>query len=180
MLSFVTHGMDLIFNNPKSAFLTAKAWDILYDGVPINCSETEFAAKVICSALQSEMKDSVEIVNKTELRLSMFKQKNETDNGRFEVFRGINDISKLGQIIAVDGEIELNIYDGHDCNKWKGTDGLIFPPFLEKEKPIWAFSADLCRSFAIKYERDSNYNGIETGRFVLEIPDHSVNDYYNL
>lgn len=74
MMNFVTSGMDLIFDTPESAFLTAKAWDILYEGVPINCAHTEFTAKVICSALSSEMKDAIEVVNKTELRISMFNQ----------------------------------------------------------------------------------------------------------
>lgn len=175
MLSFVTAGMDLIFNNPKSAFLTAKAWDILYDGISINCAQTEFTAKVICSALSGgELKDAVEVVNKTELRISMFKQKNGTDAGHFEVFRGMHDVTRVGEVIEYNGDIELDEYDEAECNKWKGTDGLMFPPFMEREKPIWAFAPELCRSFAIKYEADSIYEGVDTARFVLEIPEHGV------
>lgn len=74
MLTFVTRGMDMIFDNPKTPFLTAKAWDILYDGIPLNCDQTEFAAKVICTVLREEMKDAVEAVTKTDLRISMLKK----------------------------------------------------------------------------------------------------------
>lgn len=94
--------------------------------------------------------------------------------GRFEVFRGLKDIYKLGQVVEFNGDIELNIYDEDDCNKWKGTDGLIFPPFLKKDQKIYAFAAELCRSLPIKYENDSSYEGVDTARFVLEIPDHGV------
>lgn len=74
MLSFVAQGMDVLFDNPKNAFITTRAWDMLYEGVPINCNHFDFAPKVICAALKSEMKDQIEVVNKTELRISMFKE----------------------------------------------------------------------------------------------------------
>lgn len=86
----------------------------------------------------------------------------------------------MGELIEYDGDVEMNIYDGDECNKWKGTDGLIFPPFMKRDEPIWAFAPELCRSFAIKYEKESNYEGVETARFVLDIPDHAVSQIFLL
>jgi len=41
--------------------------------------------------------------------------------GRFKVYRGVNDISKLGEVVSVNDEEEMDVWDG-DCNKILGTD----------------------------------------------------------
>jgi hypothetical protein len=45
MLQLTTSAMNLVFE-PKTPFLTAPAMDILFDGVGINCNQTEFEAFV--------------------------------------------------------------------------------------------------------------------------------------
>lgn len=46
---------------------------------------------------------------------------NATSMGRFEVYRGIKDIRQLGEVVKINGEEEVDAWDG-DCNKIIGTD----------------------------------------------------------
>lgn len=54
MLSLVAKAVNAIYRNPTSIFLTAKVKDILFDGVLVNCTVTDFAAKAVCTQLKSE------------------------------------------------------------------------------------------------------------------------------
>lgn len=40
--------MNVIFE-PKSPFVTAKAMDLMFDGIPINCDVHDFSAKAVCN-----------------------------------------------------------------------------------------------------------------------------------
>lgn len=73
MMDLVISGMDSIFDKPTTPFITEKAWDIIYEGIVINCNKTEFGAKVICAVLKNEMSDKVERLNETHLGLSILK-----------------------------------------------------------------------------------------------------------
>lgn len=56
---------------PETPFLTASIMDILFDGIPLNCSAPElFSAKAICSQLRGEK--NVRIYNETHLAFSVF------------------------------------------------------------------------------------------------------------
>lgn len=49
-----------------------------------------------------------------------------------------------------------------------GTDGSIFPPFVETDRKLEMFSADLCRSLRLLYEKNSEVHGIQTYRFTVD------------
>lgn len=91
--------------------------------------------------------------------------------GRFEVFRGIKDISKLGQMVKFNNEIEMDVWDGDECNQLQGTDSTIFAPFHKTKDLLWAFGSDLCRSLAATYEKKSKYNGIPTAQYGMDFGD---------
>lgn len=54
---------------PKTPFLTARAMDILFDGIGIDCSKSQFEASSLCSALESER--AIKVVNDTYLKFSI-------------------------------------------------------------------------------------------------------------
>lgn len=108
----------------------------------------------------------------------VFFKKNYTNAGRFSVSRGSRDISTLGQVMAFNGETDLDLYSEAVCDKWNGTDGLIFPPFLSKNEPIFAFVPDLCRSVGLQFAQDSTYEDVKTSRFELEIPGNGPKNCY--
>lgn len=39
--------------------MTAKAKDILFDGLPVDCTVTDFAGSAVCNLLKTEAKDLV-------------------------------------------------------------------------------------------------------------------------
>lgn len=49
LLDIVMKGMDLVFNNPTSIFLTMTANDFIYNGIYLNCDQHEFSGKAICA-----------------------------------------------------------------------------------------------------------------------------------
>jgi scavenger receptor class B, member 1 len=65
----VIQGMTELFN-PTTPFLSARIMDIVFDGVPIDCSDPEsFGAKAICTTLRGEK--SVKTINDTHLAFSV-------------------------------------------------------------------------------------------------------------
>lgn len=93
--------------------------------------------------------------------------------GRFEVFRGIDNIHQLGEVVNFNDESEVEAWDG-ECKKIIGTDSTIFAPFHKKEDVLFAFASDLCRSLGASYERPSSYNSIPTGFYSIDFGDIKV------
>lgn len=73
MLTLVSKAINLLFHEPKSPFLRAKVMDILYNGVPIDCESTEFAAVAVCSVLNSDEAPAVRPYNDTHHLFSMLR-----------------------------------------------------------------------------------------------------------
>lgn len=44
--------MDSIFHKPDSVFVKATAKQILWDGLPVDCSVKDFAGSAVCSILR--------------------------------------------------------------------------------------------------------------------------------
>lgn len=76
---------------------------------------------------------------------SGYGQKNNSIGGRFRVKRGIENIKDVGRVVEYEGQKQLSVYDGEECNKFRGTDSTIFPPFLTTSDKVEAFAPDLCR-----------------------------------
>lgn len=62
--------------------------DILFDGIPIDCSSDEFQAKAVCSVFESGEVKAVRPISSTHYAFSLLAQGNATDLGEFKVFRG--------------------------------------------------------------------------------------------
>lgn len=52
--------------------MTAKVWDFLFDGYPINCDVDDFEAEAVCSALEDAIGETG-VINSTHLGFSLFK-----------------------------------------------------------------------------------------------------------
>lgn len=77
MLPFISKAVNIIFHNPKSIFWTGKAIDILFDGIPIDCSSTDFNSKATCSVFGS---GDVKSIQKTD----------DPDVYKFSLFGGVS------------------------------------------------------------------------------------------
>lgn len=99
--------------------------------------------------------------------------------GQFTVFRGKKVTSDMGRVVAFNGATEMKTYDDADCNKYFGTDGSIFPPFMKKKEGVWGYEPSMCRALGATYKSKTMYNGVPVLRFELEISDPAnVKDCY--
>lgn len=72
LLPMAIKGLSIVLRNPTYPFMTATAWEYLFDGYPINCDVDDFEAEAVCSALEEALGDSGKI-NDTHLGFSFFK-----------------------------------------------------------------------------------------------------------
>lgn len=104
----------------------------------------------------------------------IFKQANATEGARFKTERGVKNIHNLGRVVEYNGEPELDVWDGEECNEFRGSESSIFPPFSSKEEGIWAFEGGICRSMKLIYEKPSSYRGLPTLKYTLDLGDIAV------
>lgn len=45
--------------------------------------------------------------------------------------------------------------------------GSIFPPFVEKDRILWIFTPDLCRSIYMTFNRELDFMGIPAFKFTI-------------
>lgn len=103
--------------------------------------------------------------NKT---VGLFSDYNDSTDGRFNIFTGGDDINKVAIIDKWNGNENLNFWDDKYCNQINGTDGSSFPPFVDKDKPLFFFSADICRSVSAGYQQSMDLKGIPVYHFTLQ------------
>ncbi|XP_074553949.1 platelet glycoprotein 4 [Halichoeres trimaculatus] len=100
--------------------------------------------------------------------IGLFAPYNDTFDGLYNVFTGKDDITKVGKIDRWRGETKLSFWDDVYCNMINGTDGSSFAPFVDKNKPLYFFSSDICRSVSAGFEQSLDLKGIEVYRFTLQ------------
>ncbi|XP_060923399.1 platelet glycoprotein 4 [Limanda limanda] len=104
------------------------------------------------------------MLNKT---LGAFVPFNGTFDGYYTVYSGKEDISRVGIIDMWKGKTSLPFWKDTYCDMINGTDASAFPPFLDKKKPLYFFSSDICRSVSASYEKSIDLLGIELYRYTL-------------
>lgn len=70
--------------------------DILFDGIPIDCSSDDFQAEAVCTVLGSSK--AIRPLNSTHYLFSLLAQTNATDLGQFKVFRGKKNSDDMGRV----------------------------------------------------------------------------------
>jgi len=64
-LGMINKALPNLFNKPRTPFITAKVRDLLFDGIPINCSSKDFATSAICSEIRANPKGLKVVDNDT-------------------------------------------------------------------------------------------------------------------
>ncbi|CAH0560926.1 unnamed protein product [Brassicogethes aeneus] len=145
LLNVVNKAIPPIFNDPTTMYLTVRVKDILFDGVKVYCTNKDFTSKAVCTQLKTQIPGIKSSNEKNVYLFSLLGPRNGTHQKRFKVLKGIKHSKDLGRLLELDSQNELKIWGTPQCNRFKGTDGWIFPPGLDKEEGVWSFSADLCR-----------------------------------
>ncbi|KAJ1531328.1 hypothetical protein ONE63_000012 [Megalurothrips usitatus] len=172
-MSLLAKAVRFLFNNPTTPFLTAKARDILFDGVPINCTSKDFSASAICTMMRANPQ-GLKRQGDDIFLFSFFGARNGTaDPVRLEVRRGVNDPRDVGRVVRVDGREALSVWGDEPCDSPSGTDSTIFPPFLRPEDDIVAYATDLCLSLGAKFQDKVVVKGVPGYRYTATLGDMS-------
>ncbi|XP_035536044.1 platelet glycoprotein 4 [Morone saxatilis] len=100
--------------------------------------------------------------------VGLFAPYNGTYDGYYNVYTGKDDISKVGQIDMWRGQRTLRFWNDTYCDMINGTDASSFAPFMDKKKPIYFFSSDICRSVSASFVESKDLKGIEVYRYALQ------------
>ncbi|ODN04768.1 Scavenger receptor class B member 1 [Orchesella cincta] len=112
----------------------------------------------------AEMKNEVLLPNNT---FGIYYNKNGSDTGLLEVFAGVKDSAKFGNIASWNNAPNVTFWEDEYCNMINGSDGALFPPFVTRDRILPIFSPDLCRSLYLTYESDTEVLGLPGYRFTL-------------
>ncbi|KAJ9589993.1 hypothetical protein L9F63_016885, partial [Diploptera punctata] len=97
--------------------------------------------------------------------------RNATPTGRYRVKRGIKNIKELGQIVQFNGMKKMSIWSGEECNRFIGSDGTLFAPFLGPADKLGVFSPTICRSLEPYHVGNIKYKGLESYTYSLDFGD---------
>ncbi|KAH0954151.1 hypothetical protein HN011_012146 [Eciton burchellii] len=174
-IGVIGKAVNSIFHKPDSIFVKAKAKDIMFDGLPVDCTGTDFAGAAVCNVLETEAKDLVSDGEKR-YKFSLFGGQNGTVRSeRMRVLRGIKNFKDVGRVLEWDGKAALDIWPEDHCNEFNGTDSTIFPPLFGPDDDIVSFGYEICRSLSAHYERPSKIKGVNTLRYTVDLGDMSTN-----
>ncbi|KOB74896.1 Sensory neuron membrane protein 2, partial [Operophtera brumata] len=98
--------------------------------------------------------------------------KDGTPSEEYEAYRGVIDYTSLGDIRQYAGRDHF-LYWGNEssssvCNMINGTDSGIFAPFVTRERSLYAINTDICRSVELRYQYDTEIDGIPTLRYAAK------------
>lgn len=167
MIDFISAGLNDIFHDPSSIFLTATAKEILWQGFNINCDVKSFAGKAICGALREEA--PVKYIDGADMKLSLLSMRESDDMGRFTVNRGKKDQKLMNQMTAVDGSDRINVYDVDECNIVNGSEGSFFAPKIKKDARLELFVPELCRKLKLIPTESKNIMSIQTTKMEFSL-----------
>jgi hypothetical protein len=100
--------------------------------------------------------------------------KNNTNDGLFTVFTGVDDPTQTDIIDKFNGEEKLSFWErqqGDTCNMINGTSIETGPPLPDEPESYTFFQTIFCRSLTFNFTGDSEIQGVKTKRFE---PDDNI------
>lgn len=71
LTSLVATAIEELFHSPKEIFWSGTAMDLMFNGIPIDCSSKKSQARVVCMELQASGTQAIQIIDKTHLKFSL-------------------------------------------------------------------------------------------------------------
>nr|KAG5697775.1 hypothetical protein BaRGS_026732 [Batillaria attramentaria] len=100
-------------------------------------------------------------------KFGLFYKQNGTDDGVYEIYSGIDTTDHFAEIVTWNGNESLSYWTTAQANAINGSDGTLYPPFVDTSQSYYLFSSDLCRSLVIKYSDTYTLKGIDLARFKV-------------
>ncbi|KAJ3631490.1 hypothetical protein MTP99_012613 [Tenebrio molitor] len=174
LLVIVNKALKSIFHDPQDIYIRTKVRDFLFDGITINCNVQDFAATAVCTQIKAQVPGLVE-VQKNVFKFSILGPRNGTLPNRVKVFRGMKKSQELGRLVELNHDKVQKIWSTKKCNRFRGTDSWIFPPFINKELGFWVYSFDLCRNIHLLYVEDMTFHSVAVEKYYADLGDMSTN-----
>ncbi|XP_014206769.1 sensory neuron membrane protein 1-like [Copidosoma floridanum] len=166
MLPIVNKAINSIFKSPDNVFVKVRAMDVMFDGLPIDCTVQDIAGSAVC-AMVKENADELMKDGENKYKFSLFGAKNDTaSKKRLRVLRGVKHQMDVGVVVEYNGKKNISTWDDEYCDTFNGTDGTVFHPFFGEKEDIVTFAPDICRSLSFTHERKSSYKGFHTSRYT--------------
>ncbi|XP_072518509.1 lysosome membrane protein 2 isoform X2 [Salminus brasiliensis] len=99
-------------------------------------------------------------------RFGLMLDKNGSADGEFVYFTGEQNYLEYGRVDTWKGQKLMSFWNTNQSNMINGTDGSAFHPFLTKEERLDVFTADLCRSIYMLFEKEVDVKGIPAYRYT--------------
>ncbi|XP_013112607.1 sensory neuron membrane protein 2 isoform X2 [Stomoxys calcitrans] len=180
LLVHLNANIKAIFNDPKSMFVSTSVKEYLFDGVRF-CINPQGLAKAICNQIKEGGSKTIRELKDGSLAFSFFNHKNGTGREVYEVHTGKDDAMRVLEIQKLDDNHHLQVWlnttdnvESSMCNQINGTDASSYPPFRKKGDSMYIFSADICRSVQLFYQKEVKYKGIPGFRY--SIGENFIND----
>ncbi|XP_014488833.1 PREDICTED: sensory neuron membrane protein 1-like [Dinoponera quadriceps] len=176
-MGIISKAIDSIFKKPESIFIKTTVKELFFTGIYFECKDvTDFAGSAVCSSLRER---EHMFVREAELiyRYGYLATRNGTYlPDRIKVSRGIKNHKDVGRVLSLGNETRMSIWPGSPCNDFRGTDGTIFPPFLSKERQVWAHFPDICRSIGAYYIEPGKIKGFKTLHYTADMGDPVIDE----
>lgn len=133
--------------------------DLLFDGFDVsNITESWFLGPILLQTPQF-----------ANGRFGMYRTENHSLTKEYDIYTGVDDNDRIGEVRKFDGDFYLNFWKPNSiCDKVRGGDGSIFPPFVKKDKEFAMFGGgEVCRSLTISFGSEEDFKGIKVYRFIV-------------
>ncbi|XP_063546890.1 sensory neuron membrane protein 2 [Cydia strobilella] len=177
LLGLLNVALNGVFGELNTPVASMRIGSLFLDGLSL-CTNPGLVGGVACSQIRNLAGENrnMDVQPDGSVTFSVFSYKSKLPSANYKVYRGVEDARDLGRIISYDNSYRLRLWpegedgslDEHEpniCNTLQGTDAGIFPPFLEKDHPVYAFNPDICRSVEIRYESSFTYRGVPVWRY---------------
>ncbi|CAJ0580968.1 unnamed protein product, partial [Mesorhabditis spiculigera] len=156
----------------QTAFLEVDVGELLFDGY-----KDPFLDKICEIPFMNFVCESILDVPE---RIGLLYGTNGTNDGVYEVSDGVEDSSTLAKVLKWNGEdhVDNSWWSDDEARKIRGTEGSLFPPFIQKDQRIYVFITQLCRSVYLVFKEEVMYRDIPAYRFVLpaDVLDQSLDE----
>ncbi|XP_039764055.1 sensory neuron membrane protein 2 isoform X2 [Pararge aegeria] len=177
LMAAMALAMTGVFGANNNPIMTTKVGALLLDGIQL-CANPGLFGAIACAQIRP-LAAEVQNIEEQEggiLEFSILRYKHDTPSELYVASRGTEDVSDLGHIFSFNGSSYLSNWvnmkndEGDEtpgvCNMINGTDSGIFAPFVNRDKSIYAFNTDICRSVELRYQNEVVYQDtIPAARF---------------
>ncbi|CAL8386785.1 unnamed protein product [Boreogadus saida] len=156
-----------VMNKAKAkGFFKATAASIWMRGIGVGLFTSRTVAELLWG-YEDPMLVSLATTNpEVEGTFGLMYKKNGSLGGEFVYHTGKQNSMDYGRVHTWSGQSQLTFWNSNQSNSINGTDGSAFHPLLSRDERLYVFTADLCRSIFMEFEKDVTVKGIPAYRFT--------------